>query len=215
MVRDRPGAGIGVAMKQGPRLMLLGRQGSGKGTQAARLAARYGIDHLSTGELFRAAIDAGTALGQQARHHMDDGELVPDDVVIGVVADRLCDPAVTARGFVLDGFPRTDVQADALEEILAGAPLDLVAELEVPTSLVRERLEKRAADEDRDDDTAEAITRRLELYELETRPVAELYQRLGRLVVIDGTGDPDDVTERLIVAIDKRLGERPEVASPS
>lgn len=192
-------------MTSGPRLVLLGKQGSGKGTQAARLAEHYGGEHLSTGAILRAAVEAGTPLGLETRRYMDAGELVPDDVVVRVVEERLSDRGLRARGFVLDGFPRTEPQALELERILVDHPLDVVVTLRVPMEMVLERIHRRAVEEGRTDDTAEAVARRLELFELETRPLLELYDRLGRLVEVDGVGEPDDVFKRLVGVVDERL----------
>src|SRR5437870_4945984 len=127
---------------RGPRLVLLGKQGAGKGTQAARVAEHYGVDHLATGDLFRAAARDGSTLGFEARRYMDRGELVPDDVVIGVVEAELGrdDRRMMVGGFVLDGFPRTRRQAEELDRALAGNPLDVVIDLDVPTEVVMKRI---------------------------------------------------------------------------
>jgi adenylate kinase len=177
---------------------MLGKQGAGKGTQAARTAAHYGIVHLSTGDLFRRQAEAGTAFGLQAKRYMDAGELVPDDIVIGVVQEALEPDGQLSNGFVLDGFPRTREQAIALEELLAQDPLDLVINLEVPREIVVERMLARG----REDDTEEAIQRRLELYDRETRPIIDYYRSTGKLVEIDGVGSLDDVHARIRAAVD-------------
>ncbi|MCZ7527558.1 MAG: adenylate kinase [Acidimicrobiia bacterium] len=216
-------------MSRGPRLVVLGRQGAGKGTQAAMLAEHYGVSHLSTGDLFRAAARAGTPFGLEAQRYMDDGNLVPDDIVVGVVEERLLGDGDIERGFVLDGFPRTEPQARELERVLEAHPLDGVIELLVPTEVVLERMEGRRVCEQcgatyhvhspprenwtcdvcggrvvqRDDDTEEAITRRLELYERETRPLTDFYRGRGLLVEVDGVGDPHDVFERVVKAVDR------------
>jgi adenylate kinase len=215
---------------QGPRLVLLGKQGAGKGTQAARLAEHYAVEHLSTGELFRASAAAGTAAGLEAKRYMDAGELVPDATVIKVVDERFTGDFLD-RGFILDGFPRTLPQAEELEVVLTGHPLDAVLSLEVPTEIVLDRIAGRRVCENcganyhvnmppaenwtcdvcggrvvqRDDDTEEAVQRRLEIYELETVPIIDLYDRLGKLVVVDAVGDGDDVFERLVKEIDQRF----------
>jgi adenylate kinase len=218
---------------QGPRLVLLGKQGAGKGTQAARLAEHYGVEHLSTGELFRASAAAGTAAGLEAKRYMDAGELVPDETVIKVVDERFT-PDFVERGFILDGFPRTLPQAEELELVLDGLPLDAVLSLEVPTEIVLDRIAGRRVCENcganyhvnmpptenwtcdvcggrvvqRDDDTEEAVQRRLEIYELETVPIIHFYDRLGKLVVVDAVGDGDEVFERLTKEIDQRFDPR-------
>jgi adenylate kinase len=214
----------------GPRLVLLGKQGAGKGTQAARLAEHYGVEHLSTGELFRASAAAGTAAGLEAKRYMDAGELVPDETVIKVVDERFTGDFVE-RGFILDGFPRTLPQAEELELVLDGLPLDAVLSLEVPTEIVLDRIAGRRVCENcganyhvnmpptenwtcdvcggrvvqRDDDTEEAVQRRLEIYELETVPIIDFYDRLDKLVHVDAVGDGDEVFERLTKEIDQRF----------
>jgi adenylate kinase len=216
---------------QGPRLVLLGKQGAGKGTQAALLAGHYGVEHLSTGDIFRAAAADGTAAGLEAKRFMDAGELVPDETVIKVVDDHFTGDFLE-RGFILDGFPRTLPQAEELEKVLgAEHPLDVVLDLEVPTEIVLERIAGRRVCENcgatyhvtipptqdwvcdvcggrvvqRDDDTEEAIQRRLELYEIETRPIIDFYDRLGKLASIDAAGESDEVFERLVKEVDQRF----------
>ena len=132
-------------MIPGARLVVLGKQGAGKGTQCVRLARHYVIPHISTGDMFRAAVKGGTEFGRKAKEFMDAGELVPDDVVIGVVRERLAQDDTKERGFCLDGFPRTVVQAEALEELLAPRGLDLVLDLEAPPDVVLRRLAWRRA----------------------------------------------------------------------
>jgi adenylate kinase len=217
------------AIEQGPRLVLLGKQGAGKGTQAELLADRYGVEHLSTGDLFRAAAAEGTAGGLEAKRYMDAGELVPDDTVIKVVDDRFTGDFLD-RGFILDGFPRTLPQAKELEKVLTPHhPLDLVISLEVSTEIVLDRIAGRRVCENgdatyhvnsppkhnwtcdkcggrvvqRDDDTEEAIHRRLELYEEETEPIIDFYDKLGKLARVDAVGDGDEVFERLVKEIDR------------
>src|SRR6266567_8459643 len=217
---------------QGPRLVLLGKQGAGKGTQAARLAEHYGVEHLSTGELFRASAAEGTPAGLEAKRYMDAGELVPDETVIKVVDERFTGDFLD-RGFILDGFPRTLPQAEELEAVLSdsGHPLDAVLSLDVPTEIVLDRIAGRRVCENcganyhvnmpptenwtcdvcggrvvqRDDDTEEAVQRRLEIYELETVPIIHFYDRLGKLVTVDAVGDGDEVFERLTKEIDQRF----------
>jgi adenylate kinase len=214
----------------GVRLIMLGRQGAGKGTQCARLSRHYVVPHISTGDILRAAVTEGTDLGVKAKEIMDEGGLVPDDIMIGIVADRLQRPDASARGYVLDGFPRTVPQAEALDEITADKPIDLVIDLEVPRELVLQRLASRRVCQDcgtnyvatglgrapwlcevcggdvvqRTDDTVDAINRRLDLYETQTEPLIDYYDRTGLLAVVDGVGSPDEVTARLIDAIESR-----------
>ena len=180
-----------------PRLVILGRQGAGKGTQCELLSEHYGIPHVSTGDMLRAAVSEGTELGKRAKAIMDAGDLVPDDVMVGIVDERLAKPDA-AGGFLLDGFPRTSVQADALVEIVAPGALDLAVSIEVPDELVIERMLARA----REDDTEEAIRRRLELYETETAPLQDWFESRGILIRVDGVGAVEDVEARLISLID-------------
>ena len=215
---------------QGPRIVLLGKQGAGKGTQGDMLAAHYGVEHLSTGDLFRVAAALGTDGGLEAKRYMDAGELVPDATVIKVV-DQHFTGDFLERGFILDGFPRTLPQAEELERVLGDAhPLDIVLNLEIPTEIVLDRIAGRRVCENghtyhvntppklnwtcdacggkvvqRDDDTEEAIQRRLELYEAETVPIINFYDRLGKVVVVDAVGEGDDVFERLVKEIDQRF----------
>jgi adenylate kinase len=188
-------------MSRGPRIVLLGRQGAGKGTQAELLAKRYGINHLSTGQLFRDSADAGIPVGLEARTYMDRGELVPDDIVVKVVDERFSNPAEIERGFVLDGFPRTQPQAEDLERVLAPAQLDIVIDLDVPDDVVVERMLERG----REDDTKESIKRRLELYEQETAPLVDFYRQRGLLTVVDGSGPVERINQRIVEAIDSRF----------
>lgn len=181
-------------------LVILGRQGSGKGTQAAFLAERYGVVHVSTGDMLRAAVAAGTELGLRAKAVMDAGNLVGDDIMIGIVGERLADDDIQAQGVLLDGFPRTTAQADALAEILGGTGPDLAINLDVPIAEVTERMLARG----RDDDTEETISRRLELYEAETAPLLAWFEERGRLTVVDGLGTEDEVFARLSQVVDAR-----------
>lgn len=181
------------------RLVIFGRQGAGKGTQCLELATHYGAPHISTGDMLRAAAAEGTPMGLQAKAIMDKGGLVPDDVMLGVVEERLAQHDVAERGFLLDGFPRTVAQAEALlDTVSVDAAIDLV----VPEDVVRERMLGRG----REDDTPEAIDKRLELYAAETVPVIEYFTGRGLLVPVDGLGTPAEVTARLVEAIDSRLG---------
>ncbi|WP_419918660.1 adenylate kinase [Candidatus Poriferisocius sp.] len=179
-------------------LVILGRQGSGKGTQAALLAERYGVVHVSTGDMLRAAVTSGTELGMRAKAVMDAGNLVGDDIMIGVVAERLAEADIRTRGVLLDGFPRTTAQADALAEILGGIAPDLAINLDVPIAEVTKRMLARG----RDDDTEETISRRLDLYETETAPLLAWFEDRGCLAVVDGLGTEDDVFARLTEVVD-------------
>ena|SRR5215210_6070995 len=212
------------------RLVILGKQGAGKGTQAERLAHHYHVPRISTGDIFRAAVKEGTEAGQEAKVFMDAGDLVPDKVVVAVVAERLEEP--DANGFVLDGFPRNLTQAEALDNMLAPQGVDLVVELQVPKAMVLQRLAGRRVCMDcganysaerpdetgtwtcvrcggevvlREDDTATAINRRLTLYEKETEPLVAWYMAKDKLAPVDGVGSPDTVTARVLRAIDGRL----------
>jgi adenylate kinase len=202
-------------------VVLLGAPGAGKGTQAAKMVEEFGLPHISTGDIFRKAVANGTALGLEAKRYMDSGELVPDEVTIGIVKERLQQPDC-ARGFILDGFPRTVPQADALGDALAsmGRALDAVVLVDVPKSALVERLTARRqcracgriynvltdrpsvdgkCDEcggevyQRDDDTVGTVTNRLDVYERNTAPLVEYYRGRGLLRVVDGDRDPGDV----------------------
>lgn len=186
---------------RGPRLVLLGKQGSGKGTQAGNLAGHYGITHLSTGDLFRAAAEVGTPRGLEAKQYMDRGELVPDETVIGVVEESFERDNTPSRGFILDGFPRTEPQALELTRILGHRTLDVVIDLEVSDDVALERMLARG----REDDTREAIARRLELYREETEPLCDYYRDSGLLAVIDGSGEIDDITDSVVAVVDEHL----------
>jgi adenylate kinase len=209
------------------RIVLLGRQGSGKGTQADRLSVIFGVPHVSTGVAFRAAVKAGSELGRTAQSFMDRGELVPDDVVIPVLQEHLFGPGAPP-GFVLDGVPRTVGQAEALAAMAGPRGLDVVVDLEVPTEEVLRRISGRRVCADcgtnynladkaptvpgrcdacggpllqRDDDTEEAIRRRLELYESVTAPLIDWYRERGLLVTVDASGPVDEVTHRVVGAV--------------
>jgi adenylate kinase len=181
------------------RLVILGRQGSGKGTQCARLVEELGPLHISTGDMLRSAVAEGTQLGRRAGALMDAGELVPDDLMIGIVAERLAKPDVAEHGFLLDGFPRTPAQAEALEAILAdnGVALDRAVNIDVPVDEVMQRMLARG----RADDTEEAIQRRLDLYESSTAPLIAWFEDRGLLAVVDGLGSEDEVFGRLCDAV--------------
>ena len=217
----------------GPRLVILGKQGAGKGTQGERLARHYGVPRIATGDMFRAAVQEGTEAGQRAKKYMEEGELVPDEVVIGVIEERLGDEDAR-RGFIFDGFPRNAEQARALDATLGDKSVDLVIQLEVPTEVVLHRLAGRrvcvacgatySVDKppkenwtcdvcggkvvQRDDDTEAAIQRRLDLYVQQTEPLVAYYLAQDKLAPVDGTGDVDTVTARIMRAIDSRY-QRP------
>jgi adenylate kinase len=166
-------------------ILLLGPQGAGKGTQGKLIASEHGIPHVATGDMLRAAMAAGTELGREVKPIYDSGGLVPDDLMIALIRERLGEEDAR-EGFVLDGFPRTMPQAEALEEMLRaiGRELDVALEFQVPDQVGRERMLKRAAEEGRTDDTPEAIHERLRLYHEETEPLIEYYRTRGNLVGI-------------------------------
>ena len=181
------------------RLVILGRQGSGKGTQAVRISETFGCIHISTGDMLRAAVSAGTDLGKQAEEVMNSGGLVGDDIMNGIVAERLGADDIMANGVLLDGFPRTDEQADALERIWAdqGVALDLAINLDVPVEIVTDRMLARR----REDDTPEAIERRLSLYEEQTAPLLDWFAARDLLTTVDGVGSEEEVFARLAEVI--------------
>ena len=218
-------------MNPGARVVILGKQGAGKGTQAVRLSRHYVVPLVSTGDTFRAAARAGSEFGEKARKFLDAGELVPDEIVIGMVRERLTHDDTTHRGFILDGYPRTAQQAGALVEMLEPHGLDIAINLEIDTEHVLRRLAARRVCSDcganysvvdnpprvrgicdvcggevvqRDDDTELAIRRRLELYEHETAPLIDWFEQRNLLVHIDGLGSPDEVTDRLVAEVDRR-----------
>jgi len=184
------------------RLVFLGPPGAGKGTQAARIASAFGVPAISTGDIFRANVKEGTALGVEAKRYMDSGEYVPDSVTNGMVRDRLAQ-ADAATGFLLDGYPRTLDQVNELDAMLqaAGTRLDRVVEITADHDEVVRRLLHRAEIEGRADDTAEVIKHRLEVYAAETEPLSSIYAERGLLVQVDGMGEVDEVTARLVEAI--------------
>ena len=218
-------------MNPGARIVVLGKQGAGKGTQAVRLSRHYVVPHVATGDTFRAAVRSGSEFGQKAKQYLDAGDLVPDEVVIGMVKERLTRDDTTHRGFILDGFPRTVGQAEALMGILAPRTLDVVINLDIATAEVLGRLASRRVCSDcganysvvdnpprvpgicdvcggdvvqRDDDTELAIRRRLELYERETAPLIAWFESRGLLTTVAGSGTPDEVTERLVEEVNRR-----------
>ena len=186
------------------KILLLGPQGSGKGTQAKRISAEYGIPHIATGDMLRVAIAAGTTLGQQVKPILERGELVPDELMIELIRERLEEPDA-ADGFVLDGFPRTMPQAEALDAMLReiGRELTVVFALQVSDEICIERLLRRAREEQRPDDTPEAIRTRLELYHRETEPLIEHYRTLGVLVPIHADGTPNEVFAEIQAALEQ------------
>lgn len=210
------------------RLLIFGRQGAGKGTQSERLSAHYGAPHISTGDMLRAAVSAGTPLGLEAKAVMDAGGLVSDQIILGVVEERLAESDVVTNGFLLDGFPRTVVQAQGMANF---ATVDVAIDLVVPEDVVLDRISSRrvcascgaiyslasppasawSCDKcggdvvQRADDTPESIAKRLAAYNAETQPTIDFYESSGLLVKVDGLGTPDEVFARLVSAIDARL----------
>lgn len=181
------------------RIVLFGPPGAGKGTQGARLAEKLKISHLATGDMLRTEVANGTDLGREARQYMDRGDLVPDDVIIGMIRSRLTDSA----GMVLDGFPRTLGQAKALDEAMdeAGTPLDRSIYFKVDEDELVKRLISRGSQQGRTDDTPETISWRMNVYREQTEPVLDYYRSTGRIVEIDGNGSPDMVFDRLVKAV--------------
>lgn len=214
--------------------MVLGKQGAGKGTQSERLSHHYVVAHISTGDMLRGAVKAGTDLGRRAKEEMDQGNLISDDLVMEMVAQRMNEPD-TRRGFVLDGCPRTTAQAEMLEDLVFPMHLDVVIDIDVPTSAVLRRLASRRVCVDcgtnysvasppttlwicdvcggevvqREDDKEEAIARRLELYERQTAPLIDWYRGRGLLERVYGVGSPDVVTRRLVKLVDDHRRKGP------
>ncbi|HVV36007.1 MAG TPA: adenylate kinase [Acidimicrobiales bacterium] len=219
-------------MIPGIRLVLLGKQGAGKGTQCVRLARHYVVSHVSTGDIFRAAVRSESELGKRVKGYLDAGELVPDEVTLAIVGERLNHPDTRSRGFILDGFPRSVNQAKLLDELLDPVVMDMVIDLHIPTEEALQRLNGRRVCStcgaiyhvsrppkydwtcdncggevvQRDDDTDDAIRRRLQLYEDETAPLIDYYFERGMLVTVDGLGSTDEVADRLTEAIDRHRG---------
>lgn len=183
------------------RLILIGPQGSGKGTQGDRLAKRYGVAHIATGDLLRAAATTGTELGLRAKNYMDRGELVPDELVLAILETRLA-ASDAEVGFVLDGYPRNAAQVASLTAMLGALDheLDAVVSLEVPGEILVARMSQRG----RADDTPEAIRRRLDLFWQQTAPLLEHYERGGLLERVDGVGEKEEVEERVAKALADR-----------
>lgn len=187
------------------RLVIVGPQGSGKGTQGIRIAEAYGIPEISTGDIFRANIKEGTELGLKVKAITDAGDLVSDELTGAIVRDRLSQPDA-ARGFLLDGYPRNTAQLHHLDEFLAerGESLDAVIELAVPREESLKRIALRAAEQGRSDDTEEAIAHRLDIYERQTAPLLAVYGERGIVETIDGVGSLDEITERILSALEAR-----------
>ncbi|GAA0998311.1 adenylate kinase [Subtercola frigoramans] len=187
------------------RMLLIGPPGAGKGTQAVRLSAAYGVPAISTGDIFRANVEQGTELGLQAKQFMDAGKYVPDSLTNDLVRSRLNDHDVS-EGFLLDGYPRTSAQVDELDEILAqsGHALDVVVLIVAEKDEIVTRLSKRAIDQGRSDDTEDVIRHRFEVYEEQTAPLISIYTSRGLVVEVDGLGAVDDVTARIVTALTAR-----------
>jgi len=188
----------------GLNILLLGPQGAGKGTQGRLISSEYGSPHIATGDMLRAAIAADTPLGRRVKPIYDRGELVPDDLMIELIRERL-NQDDTRDGFVLDGFPRTSVQAEALDAMLneIDRPLTVVFEFELPEEVCVERLTRRAAEEGRIDDTPEAIRTRLRLYHQQTEPLIEYYRARGNLVTVPADRPVDEVFADIQRALDQ------------
>jgi adenylate kinase len=217
-------------MIPGARLIILGRQGAGKGTQCVRLSRHFVVPHISTGDMLRAAVREETELGLMAKEVMDAGGLVGDDIMIGIVRERLNAPDASQRGYILDGFPRTRDQAFELDKITdeQNRSIDVVLDLNVPREIVLERISARRVCRDcgtnytatgndpspwicdvcggdvlqREDDTPESVNRRLDIYEEQTFPLVKHYSDQNRLVVINGVGHPDAVFARMVKAVE-------------
>ncbi len=191
------------------RLVLLGAPGSGKGTQATRLKDALNVPHISTGELLRAAVAAGTPLGLKAKEVMAAGNLVSDEIVLGMLEERLSQPDVRG-GFILDGYPRNLAQANSLDELLARLqqPVDVAVQLDVGTDLLIQRLAGRAQAEGRADDSPDAVRNRLRVYTDQTAPVIDFYRNGRKLICVYGVGGVEEVLERVLLAI-----RQPQAAS--
>ncbi len=216
------------------RLVILGKQGAGKGTQAIRLAQHFGVPRISTGDMFRMFVKGDSEIGRRAKKYMEAGDLVPDEVVNEMVGERLAQLDAAENGFIMEGFPRNVPQAEALDEMLSPHHVDLVVSLDVPTGVVLKRLASRrvcvacgfnysldappnvdwtcdqcgGAVVQREDDTEAVISRRLDQYDKQTAPLVAWYLATDRLAAVDGEGDPDTVTRRLLRAIEGRLARR-------
>jgi adenylate kinase len=182
------------------RLVLLGGPGAGKGTQAAKLREHYRIPHISTGEMLREARSQGTELGRKAAEYLDAGKLLPDNIILGIIREKM---NTLLRGFLFDGFPRTIPQAEGLDQMLEarGEKLDAVVSIEAPDELIIDRLLKRAEIEGRPDDNRETIEHRIRVYYTQTEPLKEYYRKRGLLKPVDGVGSVDAVFARVIAAL--------------
>ena len=190
------------------RVVLVGPPGSGKGTQAGRMVERFGGAHIATGDILRSNAERGTELGRTASRDMDRGDLVPDEVMIGMVLERVGE-GDCADGFVLDGYPRTVPQAEALDERLdeLSCSLDAVVSLQIDEDELRDRLARRAEEQDRaEDEDEDAIHRRMDLFNRETGPLLAYYDRQGLLVRVDAAGEADEVAERIAGALQGKAG---------
>ncbi|MDR9396134.1 adenylate kinase [Pontimonas sp.] len=189
-------------MSSGTRLLLIGPPGAGKGTQATRLGEHFGIPAISTGDIFRENVKNETELGKKAKSYMDAGENVPDSLTNDLVQDRLSQ-ADCADGFLLDGYPRTAAQVDALEDMLAAQStrLDAAVELVADVEVVVDRLRQRSIDQGRSDDSEDVVRHRLEVYAEQTAPLIEVFQQRGLLVAVDGIGPIDEITERIVARL--------------
>ncbi|MBS0457964.1 MAG: adenylate kinase [Proteobacteria bacterium] len=188
------------------RLVLLGAPGSGKGTQAARLRDHFGVPHISTGELLRAAVRAGTPIGLKAKAVMDAGGLVSDEIVLTILEERLS-AGDTGAGYILDGYPRNLSQANALDVLLArlAQPVERAIQLDVDNELLIARLAGRALAEGRADDNPESVRKRLEVYDAQTAPVIDYYRHQQKLTSVDGVGAMEEVFERIVEALGNRF----------
>lgn len=193
------------------RIVLLGAPGSGKGTQAALLEKRLGVPHISTGVLFRKAVRNKTPLGKRIKTIMDSGELVPDDLTVELLKERM-ERDDTRDGFILDGYPRTLAQAEALDVLLEklGMPVQEAIQIDVDTNEVIARIARRAAEQGRSDDTEEVLRNRMQIYEEQTAPVIDYYAEKGLLTQVLGTGAIEDVLELILSVLEQGEAERPD-----
>lgn len=187
-------------------IVIFGAPGSGKGTQSEKIVAKYGIDHISTGDVLRAEIKAGTELGKAAKGLIDNGQLVPDDLIVNMLAAKL-DGFTESKGVIFDGFPRTIAQAEALKKMLNERGQDVTAmiELDVPEEELMTRLIKRGAESGRADDNEETIRKRLVVYNEQTAPLKDWYKNEGKHCYINGLGELDRIFNDIVAAIDSRM----------